>query len=85
MSDRRRELQGMFDGADSWDRFGDMLTRMHAGFRCHTNTVVDVTCPITASGSTVQANRPFCNWRQHLQRLHRPVPAVLHPGLPPGW
>lgn len=49
MSDRRRELQGMFDGADSWDRFGDMLTRMHVqGFRCHTNTVVDVTCPITA-------------------------------------
>ena len=49
MSDPRNDLKNMFDPSNRFANFGDVLTKVHAqGFRCHTNTVIEVKSPITA-------------------------------------
>lgn len=49
MSDPRNILQGLFAEGNRFPAFGEVLVRLHVrGFRCHTNTVIDVMSPITA-------------------------------------
>jgi predicted ATPase len=49
MSDHRDELQGKFNEAQRFANFGEVLIQMHVkGFRCHTDTVVEIKSPITA-------------------------------------
>src|SRR5881398_535744 len=49
MSDPRQELQGLFTETNRFAHFGEVLLRMHVhGFRCHTNTSIEVSSPITA-------------------------------------
>jgi predicted ATPase len=49
MSDPRNAIQSMFSEANRYDAFGNLLMRMHVqGFRCHTNTLVEIESPITA-------------------------------------
>ncbi len=49
MADHRNALQKMFNESNRYTNFGDVLMRMHVkGFRCHTNTVIDIKSPITA-------------------------------------
>ena len=49
MSDLRSRLQTMFQEANRFDAFGNILMRMQVrGFRCHANTIIDVQSPITA-------------------------------------
>jgi len=49
MSNPRNTLQAMFANACRYPNFGDVLMRIHIqGFRCHTNTVVEIDSPITA-------------------------------------
>lgn len=49
MTDPRTALQRMFNQANHHANFGDVLTRIHVqGFRCHSDTVIEVKNPITA-------------------------------------
>ncbi|MDQ0286288.1 putative ATPase [Desulfofundulus luciae] len=49
MSDQRNRLQKMFDFRNRFSNFGDVLIRLHVkGFRCHTNTLIEINSPITA-------------------------------------
>lgn len=49
MSDPRNTLQSKFVPRHRHANFGDVLIRMHLrGFRCHTNTVVEIQSPVTA-------------------------------------
>ena len=49
MTDPRTALQQMFNQANRYACFGDILTRIRVqGFRCHNDTVIDVKNPITA-------------------------------------
>jgi len=49
MPDFRRTIQARFEQPNRFDVFGDVITRMHIqGFRCHTDTLIDVRSPITA-------------------------------------
>jgi predicted ATPase len=49
MSDQRHRLQDMFSEPVRYANFGGVLTRMHVrGLRCHVNTTVDISSPITA-------------------------------------
>lgn len=49
MTDLRDVLQSMFDPRNRHANFGNVLMRIHAkGFRCHSNTLIDILSPITA-------------------------------------
>ncbi len=49
MSDPRHTLQAKFQPEHRYATFGEVLVRMHIrGFRCHTDTVVEINSPITA-------------------------------------
>jgi len=49
MTDFRKAIQSKFEETSRYANFGDVLMRIHIkGFRCHTNTVVDIESPITA-------------------------------------
>lgn len=49
MADPRNKLQEMFKDQNRYANFGDMLIRMHVkGFRCHTDTIIEINSPITA-------------------------------------
>ncbi len=49
MSDPRNILQAKFEERHRYANFGDILMRMHVrGFRCHSNTFIDIQSPITA-------------------------------------
>jgi len=49
MSDPRDRLQRKFDPEHRFANFGDIIVRMRVrGFRCHTDTIIDIQSPITA-------------------------------------
>lgn len=49
MPDPRERIQRMFDPPNRYGSYGDVLVRMHVkGFRCHTDTLLDIASPITA-------------------------------------
>lgn len=49
MPDPGNTLQALFQEANRYANFGDMLLRIRVqGFRCHTNTIIDINNPITA-------------------------------------
>lgn len=49
MSDPRNVLQKMFVPSNRFANFGNVLMTIHVqGFRCHTNTLIEVESPITA-------------------------------------
>lgn len=49
MTDPRNRLQTMFNNGNRFPNFGNTLMRMHIkGFRCHTNTLIEINSPITA-------------------------------------
>lgn len=49
MTDPRNVLQSKFNESNRYNNFGNVLVRMHVqGFRCHTNTVIEIKSPITA-------------------------------------
>jgi predicted ATP-dependent endonuclease of OLD family len=49
MTDQRTILQKQFEPANRWPLFGDLLVRMRViGFRCHSDTLVNLSSPITA-------------------------------------
>jgi predicted ATPase len=49
LSDPRNKLQKMFETANRYPNFGDCLISLHVrGFRCHSNTAIEVQSPITA-------------------------------------
>lgn len=49
MTDQRNKLQSLFQPNSRYDNFGEAIIRMHvSGFRCHSNTVIDIESPITA-------------------------------------
>ncbi len=49
MSDPRDAIQSMFEEQNRYTNFGNVIMQIHIkGFRCHTNTVVDIESPITA-------------------------------------
>ena len=49
MSDPRNKLQKMFEAANRHSNFGDCLFSLHVrGFRCHSDTAIEVQSPITA-------------------------------------
>jgi predicted ATPase len=49
MSDPREKVQRLFDIPHRYNNFGEILVRMNIkGFRCHTDTVIEVKSPITA-------------------------------------
>jgi predicted ATPase len=49
MSDPRNDLQNMFDPSNRYANFGNVIMNLHAqGFRCHTDTVIEIDSPITA-------------------------------------
>lgn len=49
MPDPRNAIQDMFQERNRFGAFGEVIVRMHIqGFRCHTDTLIDVRSPITA-------------------------------------
>ena len=49
MTDPRKILQSKFKESNRYDNFGNVLVHMHIkGFRCHTNTFIEIKSPITA-------------------------------------
>lgn len=49
MTDLRNTIQNKFDPSKRFPNYGDIITRISTqGFRCHSNTVVDIRSPITA-------------------------------------
>ena len=49
MSDPREQLQGLFAEAARFNNFGDAIIKMQIqGFRCHSNTTIEIRSPITA-------------------------------------
>jgi predicted ATPase len=49
MPDPRNTLQQLFTKDSRFDNFGEILVSLHVqGFRCHTNTLIEVESPITA-------------------------------------
>ena len=49
MADPRNTLQHLFAKEARFDNFGEVLVSLHVqGFRCHTNTLIEVESPITA-------------------------------------
>jgi predicted ATPase len=49
MADPRNTLQQLFAKESRFDNFGDVLVSLHVqGFRCHTNTLIEIESPITA-------------------------------------
>ena len=49
MSDPNQQLKEKFKETHRYPNFGDILMRMHLrGFRCHSNTVVEIASPVTA-------------------------------------
>ena len=49
MTDPRNKLQSLFEPSHRFNNFGEALVRMHVkGFRCHSNTLIEVHSPITA-------------------------------------
>jgi predicted ATPase len=49
MADHRNVLKKKFDEIHRYNNFGNVIMRIHVqGFRCHSNTVIDIKSPITA-------------------------------------
>ena len=49
MKDQRNTLAALFEPNNRYENFGEAIIRMHvSGFRCHSNTVIEVESPITA-------------------------------------
>lgn len=49
MTDQRNRLQKMFNTSNRFSNYGNVLMRLHVkGFRCHTNTLIEIDSPITA-------------------------------------
>ena len=49
MADPRNTLQQLFTKEARFDNFGEVLVSLHVqGFRCHTNTLIEMESPITA-------------------------------------
>lgn len=49
MEDQRSKLAALFQPNNRYENFGEAIVRMHvSGFRCHSNTVIEVESPITA-------------------------------------
>lgn len=47
--DKCNDLKSKFQEANRYNNFGNVLVKMHVqGFRCHTNTVIEIESPITA-------------------------------------
>ena len=49
MSDSRNTLQALFTEGNRFPNFGEVLTNLNVrGFRCHSNTIIDIQSPVTA-------------------------------------
>lgn len=74
MSDLRNRLQAMFEETNRFGSFGNVLMQMHVrGFRCHSNTVIEIQSPITAfcglngTGKSTLLQLAAVCYRQHEQ------------------